>query len=122
MTSSPSLTTASRLNPRGSRPGSPRLTPRGSRPGSPRLHRTDISQLLVAANPINSLATKQFQENLAREISESQDLLESHIVALEKQLDEYESLSPCGDKMDPSLQLGHVLYDLEQLKILTQSV
>ena len=27
-----------------------------------------------------------------------------------------------NEKLDPSLQLGHVLYDLEQLKIFTQTV
>lgn len=82
----------------------------------------------------------QFQDNLAQEISDSQDLLESHIAALEKQFDGkskcfetcYKSpwwcndtsseLEKLSDKLEPSVQLGHVLYDLEQLKILTQTV
>ncbi|XP_063690011.1 uncharacterized protein LOC134822724 isoform X2 [Bolinopsis microptera] len=108
-------------NSRSSSPHLPgnRLTSR-SRPVSPRLQRADISQLLAAANnPISSLAAKQFQDSLAQEIADSQDLLEAHISALEKQLDEFER---CSEKLDPTLQLGHVLYDLEQLKIFTQTV
>lgn len=106
-----------------SRPGSPR-PPRCElsvgRSESPRLQRADISQLIAAAsNPINSMVAKQYQDSLAQEIADSQDLLEAHISALENKLDEFEKLNNSGEH---SLQLGHVLYDLEQLKILTQTV
>jgi len=95
-------------------------------PSSPRKQPGDNTLLIQSVtSPISSTfkqGTSKFQDTLLSEISESQDLLESHITALEQQLDILETECSDHKKGDPTVQLRHVLYDLEQLKILTQTV
>lgn len=108
---------------------SPLLPHKPSQPGSagPSSPRKGDNTLLIQSvtSPISSTfkhGTSKFQDTLLSEISESQDLLESHITALEQQLDILEKECSDHKKGDPTVQLRHVLYDLEQLKILTQTV
>lgn len=100
--------------------------PGSAGPSSPRKQAGDNTLLIQSVTaPISSTfkhGTSKFQDTLLSEISESQDLLESHITALEQQLDILEKECSDHKKGDPTVQLRHVLYDLEQLKILTQTV